>query len=581
MKKVLAIFVSVLLGIILMQAQDVSLDTLSYADNFSTFGGGENIIRAVQTKSARVTSEQGSINFNFADNVPDSIETAVRVAGDIWRQYLDGKAEITIGVEYDVLENDIETEVVYGYNTNNPDINYPSSLYNYLFPFNTPSRTAEKDNDGTIFINSGTSWDCNFSDGTVATANNMTYAAMRAIANVLGFGSSVKEYVRRGESKIYFNLANGHSVFDNLIFSSDGNRMRDIPNTGKNKENALLREFIQPTEDTELYALLQSSSYKMYAPSFFEPLKTLMYLDNVNSLMHHDLNTGNKIHQVDDVTINLLREIGWYSQVDTLVNIVSTDIDSTGIASAYTSHGFTVENLSSGTITNARWEYMLPLATGGDSLMSSATNTLSFEIPAVSDENLFVRNVNGDIYGRIIFTGEVNGNAVEDVYTVSLELKPKIMYVADIRKIPNANDGHYDLYFTVCYYGDNHIVVVKEEESNSILRTQLVYEPFLAHVRVENASYGYWAWVDITVKNDYGQDTYTIELPAEETYYMASVPIYLSTDNYIVDVYDISGKRILTGICERELANLQNGLYILEYRNSNGERVRTEKFIKN
>ena len=414
MKKVLAIFVSVLSGVILLQAQDVSVDTLSYADNFSSSDGAA-IIQTIQAKSARVTSEQGSINFIFAEDVPDSIETAVAVAGDIWRQYLDGKAEITIGVEYDILENDIETEVIYFSKDSNPELNYPSSLYNYLFPFNTSSSsTTEKDNDGRIFINSGTSWDCSFSEETVATANNMTYAAMRAIANVLGIGCSVKEYIRRNASSIYFDLTKGHSVFDNLVFSSDGKQMKDIPNTGRRIENATLREFIQPTGDTEIYALLQSPSYKMYAPSVFEPFRSLVYLDNVNSLMHYDLNSGNKIHQVDNVTLNLLREIGWYSQVDPLVNIVSTDIDSTGIASAFRSHEFTVENLSSGTISNARWEYRLPLAAGGDSLMLSASDVLTFEIPKVSNEELFSRNVNGDIYGRIIFTGEVNGTAVED-----------------------------------------------------------------------------------------------------------------------------------------------------------------------
>ena len=59
---------------------------------------------------------------------------------------------------------------------------------------------------------------------------------------------------------------------------------------------------------------------------------------------------------------------------------------------------------------------------------------------------------------------------------------------------------HHDLYFTVCYTGDNSLTVVKEEDGDSFLRTQYVYEPFLAHVKVENVSYDYWAWVDITVK---------------------------------------------------------------------------------
>lgn len=558
-----------------LNAQDAVVDTLWYADNFIR-ANSDAIIQTVLPKSERVTSSQGEIKFIFADNVPDSIQTAVNVAGDIWRQYLDGKANIIIDIKYDVLENDIETEVTYFSYSDNTEVSYPASLYKYLFPFST---NDNNNSDGGIYINSGTSWDCSFSADAVATANNMTYAAMRSIANVLGFGASIKEYIRRGESKIYFNLTDGHSVFDNLIFSSDGTRMKDIPNPGRMIENAALREFIQPTSNTEIYALLQSPDYRMYAPSVFEPFKSLVTLNNASSLMHHNLNTGNKIHQIDNVTTELLREIGWYSQVDTLVNIISTDIDSTGIASAYSSHGFTIEKTSSGTITDARWEYRLPLVAGGDSLMLSAADVLTFEIPIVSNEELFCRNVNGDIYGRVIFSGKIGEIAVEDVYTVSLELKPKILYVSDIRKVNKTSNNYYDLYFTVCYTGANSLTVTKEEEGDSFLRTQYAYEPFLAHVKVVNVSYDYWAWVDITAENNYGKDVYTIELPAEIFYSQASSPAVHYDAIQAIDVYDISGKRIKGNTTETELQNMPKGLYILKYTDIDGSLIKTVKFI--
>ncbi len=582
MKRLLPIIFA--MSVLLSHAQYAVTDTMRYVDNFSSSNGGISMIRGVLPKVERIYSNQGSIRFQIAENVPDSIETAVRVAGDIWQQHLDGKTSAVIGIEYANLDNDIETEIVYFSHKDNPEINYPSCLYKYLFPFeaNNYSDDGSMSMDAIIYINSNASWDCSFSVDAIASTNNMTYAVMRSIANVLGFGASVKESVRKGESRIYFGFADGHSVFDNLIFSSDGNRMSDIANTGKNIENAELREFIQPTGDTKIYALLQSPSYRMYAPSVFEPFKSLVYLNNANSLMHYDLNRGNKIHQVDDVTINLLREIGWYSQNETLVNIVSSDIGDSGIASAYSSHSFTIENLSSGTIANAHWEYRLPLVSGGDSLMLSATNILSFEIPAVSDEDLFVHNVNGDIYGRIIFSGEVNGNVVEDVYTISLELKPRILYVTDIRKVNKFSNNYYDLYFTVCYTGDNSLTVVKEEDGDSFLRTQYVYEPFLAHVKVENVSYDYWAWIDIMIENDYGKDVYTIELPAETKYSLASITVEQADDNsLLIDVYDISGKRVMEHIDESMLIHLPKGIYILKYICPDGSSLKAEKFIKN
>lgn len=50
-------------------------------------------------------------------------------------------------------------------------------------------------------------------------------------------------------------------------------------------------------------------SIGLYAPTLFETYKSLIYLDDEESLMHFDLKTGTKRFRVDEVTKELLHAI--------------------------------------------------------------------------------------------------------------------------------------------------------------------------------------------------------------------------------------------------------------------------------
>ena len=81
-----------------------------------------------------------------------------------------------------------------------------------------------------------------------------------------------------------------------------------------------------------------------------------------------------------------------------------------------------------------------------------------------------------------------------------------------------ANRAHeenasYNVNCKVDYQGAGGLYVSLEEEYSSLLRSQFVREPYLAHFSFDNISSHYYAWIDIKAENEYGSDTYTIELP--------------------------------------------------------------------
>lgn len=550
---------------IYMSAQ-ATTDTIRIVENFSV-AGQSPIVNTVLPKAERLSTEKGVITFNFINEIPDSIKTSISVAGDIWSHYLDEKAKINIDIEFTPLENDIEIDIIYHSETNDADTYYPSCLYNYLYGHDDDNASSAK-----IYINSNSVWECGYSNNYLTSASNMTYATMRAIASVMGFGSSVFEKTYRNINILNFKQRSGYSAFDRLIFNSAGKRLDAIGRiTNSRIDNAELRTFCQPQGDTVVYAGENSYLYKLYAPTPFQRYKSLLYLDNASSLMHYDLQQGNKVQVVDNITANILNKLGWNSFQESTVKIVGQNIPESGIASGYESHTFSVTNPTGINISNAIWTYKLPLANGGDTIISQVSNVLNFQIPAIENENLYKINVNGDIYGTIMFEGMQNGNEIADVYTISLGLKPQIKSVEIINTVPTGLYGNYDLYFNVDYIGSDYIYVVKEEEYGSSAFAQFVYEPFLAHVKVENVTSDYWVWIDLFVENEYGETVYTIEIPVEynlnakRKVVVASInDLNSNYDDQYFDVYDITGALILKHGQKAEINNLDGGLYLIK-----------------
>lgn len=558
-----------------IHAQEIEI--IKFADNFSTPNGSESVT-PIRKKSERLNSRAGKIlNINETD-IPDSLSVCIAAAIDIWEPMIQNTNPIYIGFSYSDLPENNDIEVECAYYSNNRDTYYPSSLYHNI----NKSALREEDDtdiDAHIYINRNVLWDCSHNGSSIGDRKNLTTAILRAIAISLGFGSSVT--ITR--NVIAFNQLKGYSIFDNYVLSSTGKRLSQIPNGGKRYSQELV-DYVQPTE-SKLYVLNTSSEYELYAPTPYQQYKSLIFLNNPNSLMFHDIAIGDKNQQIDSITISVLNKIGWDIQPYKPIEIIGEDENQSGILSAYEPHSFHIAQSEDGNIENSYWRFSLPLKDGTEAIVKTLENSTTFKIDALSNSEAYKTNINGDIYGHITFSGSLNNKTVEDTYRISLELKPKIKKVTILKKESNSPYLSYNVYFTVEYTGSETLKFVVEEEDSPLLLYNYIDEPFLAHGVAKGIASDYYAWIDITASNKYGSDTYTIELEPyiSENYSYRTTSNdnpSLSIENYdTILVYNCNGIPIREIQDYSELDDLPSGMYICNYIKSN-KCINRTKYIK-
>lgn len=573
-----------LLMLVGIGASGQETETITYYDNFVDYGNIAGYLAPLSDKEERVSSNAGKIIYESDTQLPDSVRICIEAAKDIWESRLGNGALVRLKFVYGntISGNDVEIDVSYNRGSS---ILRPISLYRYLNNIEENDSTSA---DATITINSAIPWNCSHKATSVNGSRNLTYSLLRSIAVTLGVGSSVtQKRMTSGKDIIAFATLRGtHTIFDTLIFDDEGARLSDIPNVG-NRNNVALNTFIQPSTRT-IYALKADDEHRMYAPQVYEPFRSLIYMDNPNSLMYYDAAVGDKVLQIDTTTIELLNAIGWDMPTKD-VEIIGEGIPNTGIASAYEPHTFTVRNHTGQQLSDIRWKFVLPLKDGKDDVIEQRDNTLDFSIPKISNVNKYNVNINGDIYGIIEFSAYANGMEVRDAYRVSLELKPEIRSVNIISKTSHLApyESSYDLDCVVEYVGCNQLLVQLEEEYSSILESQIVNEPFLAHINVETINGSYYAWLDITAQNKYGKDVYTIELPPypDDSNHLVSNRVRktvisgVTVDTERIEVFNLIGNKIVNLSDLSEIEKLPCGIYILNKYHS-GILVNQSKYIK-
>lgn len=555
--------------------------TIDYIDHFQQNESNIAFSKQILPKLLR-SNDYNSIPFNisFGENVPDSVSKSVEVAVDIWRSCLNMNSdyEIRIDVEWTGLPDDVDVKTSVSYSSYNGSL-YPTSLINSL----TNSKTLGESPDAIITINKNKNWYCGYNVDTNLNSNSLLQAMLRSVANALGFGSSLKQV------RDVVRFSNRYpSIFDKLLESSNGSYLKNYSATGINRNDYLLRFATGKFGDVFISGMntnVNDSTYKMYTPSEFDGYKSLKYLDNHHSLMHYRLDNSCRILQVDSVTVNVLNKLGWDVRTQKAIDfsIVGDNISENGITSAYTSHTFHIEGYGSENITNGKWTFILPSNDGNDIVVQQSEGNLSFQIEAVNNPDLYRINVNGDIYGRIVFTGIINGKSIKILYNLTLELKPKISSV-EFTRCNNEGNASYNVNCKVDYKGAESLYVSLEEEYSSLLRTQFVREPFFAHFSCNNISPNYYAWIDIKAENEYGYDTYTVELsPVSQSINtimgnMTSIIKTKASFDYI-KVYNAGGLYLKTVKSLGETINMPSGIYILNFYNDN-KLVKSSKLLK-
>lgn len=444
----------------------------------------------------------------YNGDVPPAMQKSIQAACDVWGAIISASNPVTIDFEYcdSLLQgNIIESQI--GYKT----VNNIVQPYTLISAYGIEKFSLLSDETDTkIRINDGVEWDYNL-DSSVGDKPNLCFYVLRALAQTFGFSTTICEKSLRNKTFPGFFIAKSYSQFDNLVFDSTGKRLNSIPNSGS-RESTELNAFVRPSDGVNVYVLKEDAAHKLYTPTPFIYGQSLAMLDNTASLMHYNPATGSKMYSVDDVTLEVLSEIGWeFNAITPTLSIEPQGSQNDKNFSAYETITFTASSEEGNTIDNLRWIYEIANADGMYAQISQSSDQTFTILPLPSVDQYSLNN-DGLIDGRIVLNATVNGREVSAVYDIQLTVTPKIIS-AEIIEVKKSADGHgYSLTSKINHLGSDYLTVVLEQEYDSGLRYQTITTPGTAFVTFDNISGLVYIWIDIEAINHYGSDAYTIEL---------------------------------------------------------------------
>lgn len=511
--------------------------SISYSDNYIT-AESPHLKIPLLPKENRANKNSSSIRL-FDSNLDENTLKSFEYAASAWEGNIPNGATMLIQVQVANIDADIMTTVQYSM-VNEEYMPLALIAYNN----NDSKRENTTHPDGTILINANTDWDYAIGDNISPDGKNLTYAIMRGIARIMGFGSSVEI----DESDNYvFGCKRGYSVFDNLVVNSSGQKLTSI-SLNEGKPNDALKAYANAA-DQDFYVETPAFRYPMQSPPYSTEYPPFTFIADDNSLMRSDIQAGSYAFQVDDITTNILNHLGW-DIMPASIKIISDDVPDTGLASAYEPHTFRID-AGAMSITNPSWTLQLPLADGSFSTISLPDTGLSCTVPKIENEEQYQINVDGDIEGRLYFSCISNGQEINAMpFKINFELKPVIEYATIEKIVDNSPYYSYDAHFKVKYRGADKILVTVEEEYGSKMRAQYIYEPVIAHGIADDITSLFYAWIDFTAKNKYGKTVYTIELQpggivsTNTSTHPSLVSDSAYSDNDRFEIYDINGHNI-------------------------------------
>ena len=155
---------------------------------------------------------------------------------------------------------------------------------------------------------------------------------------------------------------------------------------------------------------------------------------------------------------------------------------------------------------------------------------------------------------------------------------PKILSINDETVIDNGFATLYDYCFTVSYVGASSVTIGVEQEYSSYYEINHVNEPSPAHVILKYLSRGNKVWVDVSVKNEYGEDKRTIEIPVQTP---TAISEASATEADHIDVYSLSGTLLGQVKSLSELSAYRSCALLLRYIDKNGHHIQTRKMLMN
>lgn len=297
--------------------------------------------------------------------------------------------------------------------------------------------------------------------------------------------------------------------------------------------------------------------------------------------MRPTLYNGDHILAIDTSTQTIINELGWNVKTPVKINIQSSDVPNTGLASAYTQHYFSIDrgNLN---IANPVWTLSMQLSDGSAETTFLTDKNLTCTTLPIVNENRYKIEQDGLIKASLNFSCTIDGKEEKAMpYSLYLELKPFIEYAKIEKIVDNYPYDSYDAHFSVKYRGAESITYFVEEEYSTVLIAKIINEPYLAYGVADHITSSDYAWIDFTAENSYGTATYTIELQPYGVTEMNQMTKNEKTEDYNdcgylhidshYDAYDMHGRLVGRFSSINELkASLSKGFYIVKaYDNDN------------
>lgn len=340
------------------------------------------IHKPLPAKSNRVSTIKGQIVMTYDSDLPDSIKNAINMAKGLWESRLVCKQPIYVNIVFEPQAQNIamiSDVCCYGEGESQ---GCPTSLLSQL---NDAEYCDTVWPDGIIFLNSNLSWNCDINTH-IANENNLTAMILRGIARTLGFGSSVTQ---KTESKIDFYFG-WPTYFDKLL------RNQNVWLHSMDGNSAEMRNFIT---SGNVVIDTPSSTYKVYAPSVYDPGKSLYYIEGRKSIMSNSLGQGHIPQEIDDYTVDILNAIGWNIPLNA-GNIKCDNISDNNNISAYIPHTFSIDKAEGDVISDYNWSFNLKNESGVYTTVSKGSAS-GFIIAEISAPDGYYVNSAGEMEGRI------------------------------------------------------------------------------------------------------------------------------------------------------------------------------------
>ena len=516
------------------------------------------------------------LSIDNPQDVSDEWKTSLKAACDVWSDYLEYGDSVIVNVVFtDKIKDDIRLSMTKNkYIFNGQDLLFPSALLRKI--------TSEKFPvvyDAIVQINSKTNWSIGIGEENQLQPKKLTLAFMQCIGRILGFGSSVS-LNKRGMVELGSNRI--PTIFDYFIKNNAGQKITDYMN-----DRTALRKFSEGSMG-KVYFSSQNQKAELYSPAHFENNVSLKYLSDTTALMGYPLKKYDML--IDDLTFNILNELGWnFSTNNGNVKIVTDDIDETGITSIYKEHHFYIEPKTF-LFSSYNWKLILYDLKGNPVDVYSSHDS-KFYIPELSNVDIYEHTIEGDIRGIIIFEGKYSGRVYKAAYPIIFEQKPKIISakVVSINASEN-NPYYYDAIVEINYVGSHYIHSYVEEENSPYLTSYFSSTPYFTRLKLKNIESFGEAWLNITVKNEYGNDNMVLDLSVNDEFYASNMSGIWNGETNIAsrtmgisrstrkELYNLKGEYI--GIFEDlNISNLKRGIYLIRQTTVDGNVIKTQKIL--